>query len=519
MTTRGKERMASRPQPRRLADAELAARAAYVLRGNDLGTMTTAAPRLYPHMWSWDAAFVAIGLAAVSVERAVLELDTLLAAQWSTGMLPHIVFAPAGAGSGPNGSRGGSAGARGEHWDARAASAATWDAHAPGDGGGDGYFPGPGRWGCLESGAPAPESPRTSGICQPPVHAIAVARIVAAGRRGGRTDRRVAEEFLARAWMPLMAWHRWLATARDPRAEGLVTLYHGWESGMDNSPRWDAPYSRVVVGEGLPPYRRRDTTVVGDASQRPSNLEYDRYLWLMEQMRRVGYADTQLAEACDFVVQDVFFSAILAVASDVLARLGEQLRSPAADVADLRSWAARFRAGVAAAVDPATTVDPAAADPTGANPAVADPAGGLARDRDLRAGAWLATPTIAGFAPLLCGGLPPDAEQRLLALLDSPAWAGHPGLCTAVPPSTSPASPSFRPREYWRGPQWPVLAWLLAWAFDHRGWPDRAAALRAEGLRLAGDGTFAEYYEPFTGEPLGSTHQSWTAATILDWLC
>jgi hypothetical protein len=474
----------------RLADAELAARAAYVLRGNDLGTMTTAAPRLYPHMWSWDAAFVAIGLAAVSVERAVLELDTLLAAQWSTGMLPHIVFAPVGAGGGL-GSR-------------------------PNGGPGADYFPGPDRWGCLESGAPAPASPRTSGICQPPVHAIAAQRIVAAGRRGGRTDRRVAQEFLARAWAPLMAWHRWLATARDPRTEGLVTLYHGWESGMDNSPRWDAPYSRVVVGEGLPPYRRRDTAVVGDATQRPSDLEYDRYLWLMEQLRRVGYADARLAGACDFVVQDVFFSAILAVASDVLARVGEDVRAPAADIADLRSWAARFRSGVAATVDPAGTVDPTGAD---LDPTAADPTGGLARDRDLRTGGWLATPTIAGFAPLLCGGLPPDAEQRLLALLDSPAWAGHPGLCTAVPPSTSPASPSFRPREYWRGPQWPVMAWLLAWAFDHRGWPDRAAALRMEGLRLAGDGSFAEYYEPFTGEPLGSAHQSWTAATILDWLC
>ena len=65
------------------APTQLAARAAYLLRGNDLGTMTTAAPLLYPHMWSWDAAFVAIGLAPLSVERAVVELDTLLSAQWT----------------------------------------------------------------------------------------------------------------------------------------------------------------------------------------------------------------------------------------------------------------------------------------------------------------------------------------------------------------------------------------------------------------------------------------------------
>jgi hypothetical protein len=75
------------------APTQLAARAAYLLRGNDLGVMTSAAPLLYPHMWSWDAAFVAVGLAPLSVERAVVELDTLLSAQWANGMIPHIVFA------------------------------------------------------------------------------------------------------------------------------------------------------------------------------------------------------------------------------------------------------------------------------------------------------------------------------------------------------------------------------------------------------------------------------------------
>lgn len=447
-------RLLSRPLP----PTTLAARAAYVLRGNDLGTMTSAAPALYPHMWSWDAAFVSIGLAALNLQRAVLELDTLLAAQWSTGMLPHIVFSD-DAGS---------------------------------------YFPGPDRWGCLESGAPAPASPHTSGICQPPVHAIALQRIVEAGRRGGRSQRSVAESFLYRAWKPLVAWHRWLATARDPDGTGLITLYHGWESGMDNSPRWDGPYSRVRVGPGLPPYQRRDLSVVGDATQRPSDAEYDRYLWLVEQMRRAGYDDDAVRASCDFAVQDVFVSAIMAMSSDVLAELGEDACMPSSDVSELRSWAARFSAGVAGTVDPAT---------------------GLARDRDLRSGTWLPAPTVAGFAPLLCGGLGRPAERRALALLDSPAWAGHPRLVAGVPPSTSPTSPTFRPRQYWRGPQWPVVAWLFSWAFARRGWAHHAAALREEGMRLVAGGHFAEYYEPFTGEPLGSMRQSWTAAVVLDWLC
>ena len=41
----------------------IAARAAYILRDNSTGLITKAAPALYPHQWSWDAAFNAIGLA------------------------------------------------------------------------------------------------------------------------------------------------------------------------------------------------------------------------------------------------------------------------------------------------------------------------------------------------------------------------------------------------------------------------------------------------------------------------
>jgi hypothetical protein len=445
-------------RPARLTSQLLAARAAYVLRGNDLGVMTSAAPKLYPHMWSWDAAFVAVGLARLSVPRAIQEIDTLLGAQWGNGMIPHIVFNPDSSG----------------------------------------YFPGPERWGCHQGVVGAPPYPATSGICQPPVHAIAAQRIVEAARRQGRTDRQAAGDFIDRAWRPLVAWHRWLATARDPEGTGRVTLHHGWESGMDNSPRWDGPYSRVVVGADLPPYERRDNLVVTDASMRPSDREYDRYLWLIEEMRRVGYDDVLMHERMSFAVEDVLVSALLAVACDVLADLGEERGQSAADIADLRSWAARSRAGVVASVDPAT---------------------GLARDRDVRTGEWLPSETIAGFAPLLCGGLSRADESALLAVFEGEDWCGNPNLLAAVPPSTSPTAEGFRPREYWRGPQWPVITWLFHWSFARRGWAERAAVLREEGLRLVGAGDFAEYYDPLNGEPLGSMQQSWTAAAVLDWLC
>jgi hypothetical protein len=434
---------------------ELGEAAARVLRDNDRGTMTVAAPRLYPHQWSWDAAFVAVGLAHLSVPRACVELDSLLAGQWRTGMIPHIVFSDA-----------------------------------------EEYFPGTAWWRCAELNDAAPRRPPTSGICQPPIHAIAAGKILAAGRRRGGPDRDVVEAFVRRSWPALYAWHRWLMTARLDPGSGLVAIVHGWESGMDNSPRWDEPYAAVKVGR-LPAYGRTDVRVVGDATQRPDGAEYDRYLWLVDELRRLRYDDAAVAERSSFRVGDVFFSAILAVSCDVLAELAPVAGSSDEQVAHLYGWAEQLRRAVAASADPAT---------------------GIARDHDIRTHQWLNTNTVAGFAGLLCGGLDPDAERALLAEFTGPRWCGAPGLVAALPPSVRSGTAGYDSRRYWRGPLWPVVGWLFGWAFERRGLAGLARQMRQEGLRLLADGTFSEYYEPYTGEPLGSTAQSFTAAVSLDWL-
>ena len=256
----------------------------------------------------------------------------------------------------------------------------------------DGYFPGPARWATSALAANAPRTRHTSGITQPPVHAIAVQRILDHARTRGRSTRAVAEAFLDRRWTDLVRWHRWLAEARDPESRGRVTLYHGWESGMDNSPRWDSAYANVIPGV-VPEYQREDNTIVTDATQRPSDVEYDRYMWLVEEMKSVNYDDELLPKVMSFAVEDVFVSAILSVACTVLAEIGEDYKRPHADVRDLYAWAERFRRGVVETTDERT---------------------GAARDYDLRAKKWIATETVAQFSPLLCGGLPHDRERALL---------------------------------------------------------------------------------------------------------
>jgi glucosylglycerate hydrolase len=429
-----------------------------ILRRNGLKSWTKPAPSLYPHQWSWDSAFIALGLAHVDNRRATDELETLFTGQWSTGKIPHIVFNP----------------------------------EAPEES----YFPDAERWNSSALSEDAPTGPRTSGLCQPPVHAIAVRRIWQTSR--GKDEERVARarSFLAGNYRRMFSWHRYLATARDPEGSGLATIYHPWESGTDNSPRWDAALDRISVGE-VPSYTRYDLKHVSDPSHRPTDSEYDRFLWLLELLKRVHYDEADIYERHPFLIKDVLFSAILVAANEALLEISEVLEAPREDRELIEGWIERGRAGLEEQWDPNL---------------------GLCLDHDVLAGEPLKVRTIAGFAPLIGGGLDRSRLRDLLGTLDSQAFTGNPGLRHPLPPSTSPEEPGFHPRSYWRGPVWPVANWLLWWSLLRAGESEKAQMIRRETLEELSEGGFAEYFEPFTGEALGSREQSWTAAVALDML-
>ena len=429
-----------------------------VLRRNGLKAWTKPAPSLYPHQWSWDSAFIALGLAHVDNRRATDELESLFRGQWSTGKVPHIIFDP----------------------------------EAPPKS----YFPDAERWNSSALSEDAPSEKRTSGLCQPPVHAIAVRRIwqTSRGKDEERTARALA--FLRGNYPRLFSWHRYLATARDPEESGLVTIYHPWESGTDNSPRWDAALERISVGE-VPSYTRYDLQHVSDPSHRPTDSEYDQFLWLLELLKRARYDEADIYERHPFLIKDVLFSAILVAANEALLEIAEVVEASDEDRALVEGWISRGREGLDEQWDPDL---------------------GLCLDRDVLADEPLRVRTIAGFSPLIGGGLDRERLSEILTTLDSHAFAGNPGLHYALPPSTSPEEPGFHPRSYWRGPVWPVANWLLWWSLLRAGEGERAQSMRRETLQELSEGGFAEYFEPFTGEPLGSGEQSWTAAVALDML-
>jgi glycogen debranching enzyme len=283
------------------------------LLANWRGMSTVPSRHLYPHQWSWDSAFISIGLARWHQPRAESELLTVFAGQWPNGMLPHIVFNR----SIPDGA----------------------------------YFPGPSFW-------KAPRPPQgppvaTSGITQPPLHAGAALEVY---RRA--CDKERALRFLALIYPRLERQLAYLKAARDIGGSGLLSIVHPWESGLDNSPFWDDPMSGLPADSSFQVPQRPGIATV-DPSERPGGREYSLYVLLSEAYRDSGYSDKYLRDEHPFVVEDPLFNTCyiwsldsMVIIAKLLGREIEAYRDDAEAVLDAltsRLW--NTRAGVFQARD------------------------------------------------------------------------------------------------------------------------------------------------------------------------
>ena len=421
-------------------------RAARVLEDNWTGASTVPSRSLYPHQWSWDSAFIAIGLRHLSPLRAQTELETLLAAQWGDGRIPHIVFNP----SIPL----------------------------------DAYFPSPDFWRSSTAGraAGAPRTVQTSGIVQPPVHALAVWLVHCADPGLSR-----ARGFLTRMYPRLAAWHRYLLHRRDLGGGGLASVVHPWEQGMDNSPCWDAPLARITPAPARS-FRRADLDH-GAPEDRPTDLDYGRYVRLATDYRDRGYADG----GAEFAVEDPSFNALLIASEHALARIAHELGATGT------ARHARAERLTSAMLD-----------------RLWDPAEGMFFCRDVRGGQLIRERSVSGLVPLLLPTLPRESAAALVRTACGP----HFGLggATRLAPSYDLLGEAFDPHRYWRGPAWFNTSWLLERGLRTHGEQPRADALREAVLEVAGTSGFAEYVDPFTGEACGATGFGWTAALALDLL-
>ncbi len=361
-----------------------------------------ATPR-YRHQWYWDSCFHAIAWRHFDPARARAELRTLVRAGRLDGFIPHTTF-----------------------WD----RPAYWR-RAP-------FYGTHTVFGCS-----------ATATIQTPLLALAWELVADASP----DEPGFAREALAQ----LRLHYDWLAAARDVDGDGLLTIIQPDESGLDDSPKYDALYG----------WMRHD---------RPG------YFWLIERYRRLSYDAGSIAERYDEHVEDVTVNVFYALALRSLARLC------AAAGEDGGVYEARAR-GVEQALLGRSY----------------DEARGLFWDLAGRREQPLRVSTWSSLAPLALPGLPEDVRRRLVEqqLLHPRRYHAPFGI-----PSVSIEEPSFEPGfqlwRCWRGPSWMNTAWLLVPAMRELGYEEEARRIVSSLVEAVARSGYREYYNPIGGRGLGA---------------
>jgi glycogen debranching enzyme len=426
---------------------ELIKGARAVLEKNWMGDYTRPSALLYPHQWSWDSGFIAMGYSTFDQKRAQTELRSLFRGQWKNGMIPHIVYTQ-------NSS--------------------------------DAYFPDAEFWNATIS-EQAPHGVQTSGITQPPVHAIAALTIYKRAR-----DRKSAHEFLNEMYPKLFASHRFFYTVRDPLGEGLAYIRHPWASGLDNSPTWDAPLQRIELGDPRD-FERKDLKSGVPREQRPEDWDYNRYIYLVELFKEQVYDEAELFKTCPFLLQDTLVNSILVRANQALAEIAVILGK---DQSQINRWTEKTVKGI--------------------NRKLWHKGHGFYDAFDLRSNEIIEVDTASGFAPLY-GGVPSRSHARkLYKYLDSNSFCSmHEKKCFSIP-NYNLEGEYFDPVNYWRGPIWINMNWMLMQGLRRYGFSDKAESVKTDIIKLVRRYGFYEYYDPIKGRGYGASDFSWTAALFLD---
>ena len=428
---------------------QLLSEAKEILALNNKGGFTIPTDRLYPFQWNWDSAFVSIGLANYDTKAAIDEIRNLLSGQWANGMIPHIVF------------------------------------HSEKE---ETYFPNWDFWDAsVNSGATS--TPKTSGISQPPVVGCALEKLYKVGGDNPEVLAAIREFY-----PKVVANHRWWYTFRDRDREGLVFIYHPWESGRDNSPVWDQALNSIDLSTiELPNYQRRDTSIA-DASERPTRRQYDQYVYLLELGKKYRYDGHEIAQTSEFLMQDVMLNAILIRANAALIRIGSELNL---DTSEITAWKERARGAF--------------------NSKLWDIESAMYATYDLRNESLLPFKEVGGYAALYSGVVPDDRIQLMANSLSD----FHDRNFSLVP-SFDVDHELFDSKRYWRGPVWPQMNWLIYHGLKESGHRELAAIVRKDFLDLVSRFGFREYFEArkamsATGDGgYGGDNFSWTASTVID---
>jgi mannosylglycerate hydrolase len=451
-------------------DLELLNAAKEVLQRNTITVTVNGKPyeRIIPskdyyvHQWLWDSAGIAMGLVHVHEEAAFNELLSLIAGQWNNGLIPHIIYNP----------------------------------------GESRYYPPADQW---QTSSFTSNGIKTSGITDPPLLAIAAEYLCEKA-----SDEQKKQDFIHKLLPSIIAYHDYLKRYRDPEDSGLLTIVHPWESGTDDSPRWDSLLKRIDL-DMIPTSlkadvdRNRKDIRYQNSQERPTETDYYKYIYLIELFKDLAWDYTKIIHETPFAVKDILFNSIWERANEALVALLNTYGNQE-EAHKYQRWAQETRKALTHTWSEVHN---------------------QYCDIDVTQGRHqaIAVPTNAIFMPLYVGAVTDDQLDILLQRLSK----ADEFLPEYPVPSTAINSRYFDKERYWRGPTWPITNFFIIEGLTrckarHKNVEQLANFLMQKTVQMIKDNGFWEYFDPTPPETeshaigMGFSSFSWTAAILIQLL-
>ncbi|MBK3333230.1 DUF547 domain-containing protein [Persephonella atlantica] len=330
----------------------------------------------------------------------------------------------------------------------------------------------------------------TSGITQPPVHAYAALKIYENAK-----DKEKAKQFLRWIYPKLIKLHRYFYLERNPDDNGLIYIRHPWESGMDNSPMWDPVLERIDLSQiKLPPFKRKDNRII-DPEQRPKDEDYQRYIYLVELFKKHRYDERKIFHDCPFIVFDPLFNSVLSVSNEALIKIADIIGEDCRQAEEWYLTTARSMRDI-----------------------LYSKKGKIFYAYDYIEKKQIEVATSAGFMPLFGGVASHSQAVELFEYMDSTSFCKlHEESCLAIP-NYDRTREDFSTKNYWRGPVWININWMLYQGLKRYKFKQKAEHLEKTILELPIRFGFYEYFDSVSGAGYGTKDFSWTAALFIDLL-
>ena len=408
-------------------------RAKKTLLGNRRGGYTLPTNnKLYPAQWNWDSCFIALGYSYFNLNFALKEINTLLDGQWKDGMVPHILFHNTKTN----------------------------------------YYPNYTAWNCGNK-------IHSSGITQPPILATILKEILKKNKIN-KTQLLNIKKIIKK----IKKFHEWFIQFRDPKKNGLVSILHPWESGYDNSPIWDEPMNKVKIEKNIK-YKRADNKVV-NPDFRPLNIDYDRYVTIKNNLRKIKYNPKKVYKSSLFNVVDVGFNSIFLKANKDLVSLLDTFGFNKTKIDNyIKLTEKNFLK-------------------------LYDKKRKTFFSKDIKNNKKIYIPSITNYFVLFADLKNDKVNKELIQNLKK-----HNSKEKYFFSSIKPNHKSFEEKRYWRGPVWINCNWFIYKGLKNKDkfFSDKIKNKTIQILEKKG---FFEYFSCKNGQPMGAKNFSWSAALYLD---